>query len=223
MKKTIFNACQIIIDGQKEAKPLIKHLKQTALIAKDFGNKFNAGEWVYSCGILHDIGKYSEEFPKRLKGLNIRVDHSTAGAWEAYKRLGNIGKIIAYVIAGHHGGIPNGSSKKENSERTPLTERLKKNIPDYSTCPSEFIEIEKLSFPFDIQNNFEITFFIRMLYSCLVDADFLDTESFMNPEKSQHRRGYGLGSGGLRAKSDCALWVDLSMGRRGSGFRVGQY
>jgi CRISPR-associated endonuclease/helicase Cas3 len=51
-------------------------------------------------GILHDIGKYSDKFQRRLEGLNIRVDHSTAGAIEASKLYQKAQAIILqYIIA----------------------------------------------------------------------------------------------------------------------------
>ena len=69
-------------DGLRE-QPLSEHLFQTADLAKRFADVFHAGDWGYLCGILHDVGKYSEEFQQRIHGKNIKVDHSAAGAREA--------------------------------------------------------------------------------------------------------------------------------------------
>ena len=60
--------------------------------------------------LLHDIGKYSTEFQKRLDGSEASVDHSTAGAQLATALYGtSIGHILGYAVAGHHGGMPSGS------------------------------------------------------------------------------------------------------------------
>ena len=165
------------------------HLKNVAEKAAFFAEVFNAREWAYIAGLWHDIGKYSEEFQKRLRG-GKRVDHSTAGAKHAFESLGDIGKVLAYVIAGHHAGLSDGRSNDDSC----LTKRLKKSLPDYSACPEEILRtIRTLKLPFVPDNKragFQISFFIRMLFSSLVDADFLDTENFMNKEKALHRQGY---------------------------------
>ncbi len=120
-----------------------------------------------------------------------RVDHSTAGAQHAYKILKDVGKILSYTIAGHHAGIPDGKSNDDAC----LVKRLEKKIPAYDSFP-ESISVDNLSskdLPIKIDKNrfgFQISFFIRMLYSCLVDADFLDTEHFMDEAKSQWRSRY---------------------------------
>ena len=58
-----------------------EHLEGTAKISGDFAEKFGKEDWGYCCGMLHDIGKYSIDFQKRILGeSNRRVDHSTASA-----------------------------------------------------------------------------------------------------------------------------------------------
>ena len=67
------------IDGDR-AQSIKDHLQGTADLAEEFAAKFGKADWGYCCGMLHDIGKYSAEFQKKIKGnLDIRVDHSTAG------------------------------------------------------------------------------------------------------------------------------------------------
>ena len=90
----------------------------------------------YAAGLLHDIGKYSPEFQKRLAGANIRVDHSTAGAQEAGKLYGTFqSRILEYIITGHHGGLLNYGSKEGG-----LEERLSRSfLPDYSAYKSEIL------------------------------------------------------------------------------------
>ena len=106
---------------------LHEHLVDTAHLASVFADKFNAGVFGFAVGILHDIGKYTKEFQLRLEGAPIRVDHSTAGAQEVLKKDKKIGLLLAYVIAGHHGGLPDYGSKVDDSS---LAARLAKNISD---------------------------------------------------------------------------------------------
>jgi len=177
------------------------HLKKVAELAQSFAEAFEAGEWGYVAGLWHDLGKYSEEFQKRLRSSQDsdahietkvgRPDHSSAGAKHAFNLFQDKGKgkLLAYAIAGHHAGLPDGKS----NENSCLTTRLKKNL-DCSTCPPSILhQAAPGSIPFLLDNKrfcFQLSFFIRMIYSCLVDADFFDTEAFMDPEKSSWRSGY---------------------------------
>ena len=116
----------------KPWQEIIDHSKNTAKIAGKYASKFNAKEFGYVCGLLHDIGKYSQDFQDKLKGKIVRVDHSTAGAQEVCKLYGNaIGRLIAYCIAGHHGGLLNYGTAA-STEGT-LYARLHKNIEEYSS------------------------------------------------------------------------------------------
>lgn len=174
------------------------HLNQVAETAGSFAKDFSAGDWAYLAGLWHDIGKYSKDFQKRIgaepdahieNSKSKRPDHSTAGAQHAFKALGDAGKILAYTIAGHHAGLPNGKTNEESC----LMKRLDKKIPDYSACPDEILKIREINPPFKLKKSrlgFQMSFFTRMLYSCLVDADFLDTEKFINQEKADWRKGY---------------------------------
>jgi len=192
----------------REGKPpedwhrLEDHLKKVAEMARDFADDFNAGEWGYLAGLWHDLGKYSKEFQERLMVVNEadahietktgRPDHSTAGAKHAYKTLKDKGKLIAYAIAGHHTGLPDGYT----NETSCLTKRLQKTIPNISAALPEILkQTEPPDLPFINKKDtkricFQLSFFIRMIYSCIVDADFLNTEFFMEPGKSAWRRGY---------------------------------
>ena len=87
-------------------------------MARLFAEAFGARDWGCLAGLWHDIGKYSAEFQDMLRAAEDndahietkpgRVDHSTAGAQHVSKLLGNKGKLLAYAIAGHHGGLPDG-------------------------------------------------------------------------------------------------------------------
>ncbi len=99
------------------------HLEAVAKSAEKSATKFGAGDFGHAAGLLHDIGKYSGKFQRKLGGENIRVDHSTAGADVAARRFGPMGSLIAYVVAGHHAGLANGSG---TGDPAPLTCRLSK-------------------------------------------------------------------------------------------------
>lgn len=191
----------------EERKQTVKeHLQGTAELAKNFATKFGNGDWGYCCGMLHDIGKYSKEFQDKIQnGLDVRVDHSTAGA-----KVGeNISSIISYCIAGHHAGLPDTGRKGLPSS---LIDRLEKKICDYSAYKKEITIPVVKSVPFDIKQvtdfDFSLSVFIRMLYSCLVDADFLNTEDFMKNGKVNRDPGESVELLLERLKSDKSKWFD---------------
>ena len=174
---------------------LIDHLKNVANIASDLGKDINLSSQARTIGLYHDVGKYSEAFQKRLHGSSTRVDHATAGAIEL-KNLMNkanpvIGTIFAFCILGHHGGLPDYGSPIDDLSENTLCARLKRkeNLEDYNAYRSEMEEIKihdliniRLN-PITKSGAFSISFLTRMLYSMLVEADFLDTETFMKIEE----------------------------------------
>ncbi|HOV42114.1 MAG TPA: CRISPR-associated endonuclease Cas3'', partial [Oscillospiraceae bacterium] len=173
-----------IRDEDNERQPLIDHLTQTAILAALFAGKFYNSELGYYAGLLHDIGKYSDEFQRKIKNrLNIKCDHSAAGARELEK-LGKLGKMLSYCVAGHHAGLPDSGSRFSSAGDGTLYGRLNKEyiVNNYDAYLQEIKNEISLCEP-NIKpmgkKGFSISFFVRMLYSCLVDADFLDTEKFM--------------------------------------------
>lgn len=183
----------------EEWQPLEEHLRKVAEMARQFAEPFGAGDWAYLAGLWHDLGKYSCEFQNRLFAMSDpdahiearpgRPDHSTAGAQQAQSTFQQMGKLIAYVIAGHHAGIPDGKA----NDASCLEARLDKKVPDISCAPNHLL---KLAMPLTLplkrldpkRFSFQLSFFTRMLYSCLVDADFQDTENFLEPDKAGWRR-----------------------------------
>ena len=156
-------------------------------MAAGFAAYFGAQEIARATGLLHDVGKYSPPFDRRLHGDPKRVDHSTAGAKIAVERWGvRLGKMMAFCIAGHHAGLANGAGAGDG--RSTLQQRLdwqfgadipkldevwRQEIDLPETLPAPSVKPDAGDHP-----HFTCAFFIRMLYSCLVDADFLDTEAF---------------------------------------------
>ena len=178
---------------------LQSHSVNVGEMAAEFARVFGAQEIACQTGQLHDLGKYSEAFNCRLHG-GPSVDHATAGAKIAVERWRNvIGKLIAFCIAGHHAGLANGSGEGDN--RRTLKQRLAlqfgADIPALDNLWQQEIKLpQNLSAP-PLKANahhpfFSYAFFTRMLYSCLVDADYLDTEAFYLKleNKAAERGGY---------------------------------
>ncbi|MEF9839563.1 MAG: CRISPR-associated helicase Cas3' [Lachnospiraceae bacterium] len=168
-----------------------EHLKNTAYLCRTYAKDMNCGELGYLIGLLHDIGKYSDDFQRKINNNpKIRVDHSTAGGVLAMKQYGLTGKLMSYCIMGHHGGIPNGGSKADTEDDVTLAGREKRRIKDYSNYEKELQLPSTVAFPKLNKigkGGFTISSFIKILYSCLVDGDFLDTEQYMT--KGQVVRG----------------------------------
>lgn len=181
--------------GHKEGEriqTLKDHLEGTARLSEMFAGQFGKSDWGYCCGLLHDIGKYSVEFQRKIwDGGSQHVDHATAGAKVCADKAG-LYRYMSYCIAGHHAGLPDTGSPLD-AEGATLEARMRKKIPDYQACWTEIKVPAITTLPFDertAQNPwFSMSVFIRMLYSCLVDADFLDTESFMKNGKIERQPG----------------------------------
>jgi len=175
------------------------HLKAVAGRARQFANAFSSGDWACNAGWLHDVGKAADGFQayiRRENGLDdseydcagsFRVNHSSAGAALAEQRF-NIatGLVLAYLAAGHHAGLPDWYSNSTGNAA--LTVRLEEGRDHLASIDvfSGIIARELLALDkppsFVKSENFHL--WVRMLFSCLVDADFLDTEAFMQSEQA---------------------------------------
>jgi len=191
------------INDAKDIHALDQHLYEVAAMASRFSSCFNSGQWAKLAGRWHDLGKYSAAFQNMIytangmeahvehEGMSGKVNHSSAGALHAVEQFGAHGRVLAYLIAGHHAGLPDwhkvdapGASLKERlAESSLLADALKADIPAAilaGDIPSQP--------PLGGRDGFAL--WVRMLFSALVDADFLDTESFYDQEKSESRGGY---------------------------------
>jgi len=177
---------------------LREHLRNVADLAGESGEKLGLASLARMAGLLHDLGKYTAPFQRKLEGENITISHSTAGAvklTEAAKTAGEplsklCAKIIAYCILGHHAGLPDaiggaGSvetrlrdfAKSEEGKELERAAAWQKEI-EFSAAdlrlPPEFLpKLEDYTY-----KGVALSFLIRMVFSCLVDADRRDTQEF---------------------------------------------
>lgn len=183
-----------------EIQTIKEHAEGTAELAAEFSIP-ELADVMKMMGLLHDTGKFLADFQRRIGGENIRVEHSICGAKEVKKLYNSnlLGMLMAYCIAGHHGGLPDGGYKGENTDGPSLHARLNRECGDYSAYREEIClpmlddraiilflvkncnnQIEKLVDQF--------AFWTRYAYSCLVDADWIDTETFCVGERPRGMR-----------------------------------
>lgn len=172
-------------DEKDRIQPLKEHLENTAALARGFAQEFGAGDYAYMLGLAHDIGKYAKEGQNRMLHGGPKVDHSTAGAKELFMR-----RMLpaALCAAGHHSGLPDLGAPGDVAGTGSLSGRLKKQICDYRVFQEE-ITLRQVPSLHNERRDFDAAFYTRMVYSALVDADFLDTERFMTGE-AVTRGGY---------------------------------
>lgn len=189
-------------DGTFRVQTVREHAEGVASLAAEFAEAFGTAEWSRLGGLWHDLGKYHPEFVHRIKslsgydpdahleGLPGKPDHATLGAIHALEQLGPAGRVLAYPIAGHHTGLPDWEGGK--AQGGTLRSREKRQRSRYEDLPLENMGPEGLpeaTIPEDHPPGGSRALWIRMLFSCLVDADRLDTERFMAPEKAAVRTG----------------------------------
>jgi len=208
---TISHFAHTLPDQPPEQWQLLEdHLRNVAERAGELASSFGAREWGYLAGLWHDLGKYSDAFQRYLRsegGVDYhviesdeiptavagKIDHTSAGAQHAVEAAPVLGHLLAYCIAGHHAGLHDAIA-----DGACLNARLKKRVESWELGPDRIRESAIPPLPGFLQDlgrhighpeeaPFSISFFVRMLFSCLVDADFLDTEAFMDPERARSR------------------------------------
>ncbi len=162
-------------------QPLREHEENVAALAGEFAAAFGAQEHGHRTGLLHDIGKYSANGQKRQRdpAHTAKVDHASAGAQMAWQMRDC---VAAFAVAGHHGGLPDRGDKTNDGGGT-LCARLNKHLTGGNDPSAWKTEIEipaKARFPAWLaaeKDARRLAMYTRMLFSCLVDADYLDTET----------------------------------------------
>ncbi|MDR3368443.1 CRISPR-associated helicase Cas3' [Rhodoferax sp.] len=187
---------------------LATHLEKVAELAAEFSKAFDPVEaskrWAYLAGLWHDLGKYRPGFQRYVKladNPDAHIEgkvggrektHSAAGALWAMQQLNKsnqpYGNILAYLIAGHHAGLDDwdGGLKErlqsDDSEQE-LKEALAANPPAHILAHGDVVA----KIPGGASG---FALWLRMLFSCLVDADFLDTEAHFDAGKPARREGF---------------------------------
>lgn len=191
-------------DGRWTEHSLGEHLQDVSRLAAEFAAAFGSADWARLAGLWHDLGKYREKFQgyirkvsgydaeAHVEGAPGRVDHSTAGAIHAMEKLGPYGRILAYSIAGHHAGLPDWNSAEEGQSSlfSRVEDGRKKGYLQEALAGSPSQDILDQPRPTTMPPQGAMALWIRMLFSCVVDADFLDTEAFMDERKSAQRSSY---------------------------------
>ena len=180
---------------QGKQQDLEEHLRNVADAAGQYCASFGGEYFAHYAGLLHDIGKYDPAFQqyllnaeqnpaKRSKG----PDHKGAGAVLA--QTAEAGGFLAFLINGHHGGLHSRSDLKttirERMANKPVQDAIataKRTIPELQAIPHDLI-------PTHIRSELERELFVRMAFSGVVDADFLDTEQHFNAGKRPERANY---------------------------------
>lgn len=166
---------------------LVDHLRDVAALASGFAEPFRASRLAHYLGLWHDVGKFDPDFQRYLlqaeAGERSRgPDHKAAGVQIVLKR--NLGPL-ALVLQGHHGGLRNKQALKRWLEKHADTTSQPLQIAQ-ETIPDLFPD-SPLRLPEYAASKLEVEFFLRFLFSTLVDADFLDTEQHFSADQSEYR------------------------------------
>jgi CRISPR-associated endonuclease/helicase Cas3 len=186
-------------------EPLSEHLRDVARLAREHAAVFGAGEEAYLAGLLHDLGKYSETFTRRLEGKEHGLDHWSLGAWAALAVYKQKGLAAALAIQGHHVGLQRANKDSLGelrpeflAARHPLGLRLTEGRLEPLL---ERLRLDGIALPPPPASGYAFTgppgagmLDVRMLFSALVDADFLETEAHFRraPDGAKWHRPAGL-------------------------------
>ena len=162
-----------------------EHQRGVARLASSFASEFGMADVGHLLGLLHDKGKEQVAWQKYIQGVtgynpkyaNTKngPNHAYIGAHIAQILYPQLSPLIAQPIAGHHRGL---------YDYCEYIEETKKDIPKDVLIP----ESQSCAMP-RLHNlkSYDLHHLVRILFSCLVDADSLDTEEFVNPEQASLR------------------------------------
>ena len=177
------------------------HLRAVADTARGFGAAFKGSDPAYYAGLWHDLGKFNPAFQTYLSRCEADSgargsgpDHKGAGAVLAYQHLPPLGLLIQ----GHHGGLRSRVALKNwvaergnDSEVTDAIESARAAIPDLE--PATPIPMPSVV----EQSGLAAEMYLRLLFSALVDADWLDTERHFHPDATVEHTPPDLAIGDL--------------------------
>lgn len=159
-----------------------EHQTNVAELAATFASEFGLSDFGRIAGLLHDKGKEQEDWQKYIQGITgfkaeyagfaNRPDHAYVGACIAKSLYPQFAPLIAQPIAGHHRGL---------YDYCDFAELIKTAIPGDVSIPDAG---HSPSFGLGKMERYDLHHMVRMLFSCLVDADSLDTEAFMTPDQA---------------------------------------
>lgn len=172
------------IDGEWVIQDNETHSQNVAELAQRFAAKFGMDKCGYVAGKLHDLGKARNEFQQYIRSVNgiglnktnCEHNHAYVGMVASNQLYPNVsGMVIGSVIESHHRGL-------YDLDQDGLNERKRKEFPREISMPNADYNAEVYSEICEFStnsNSFDAQMMIRMLFSCLVDADYTDTEAFM--------------------------------------------
>lgn len=181
---TLYYAHSGTLRDRSDWQLLPNHLASTQELARGRAALLRLGNAAAMAGLFHDFGKYNPAFDQVLCGENVRVDHSTAGAALLLDRvppsLRPVAEVLAYTILGHHAGLPDRRGTEGSFDRRieafvdPIDPAISKNVAlDFASVADELKALMRKDLA-----GFDLSVAVRMIFSCLVDADFRDTEGF---------------------------------------------
>lgn len=196
-------------------EPLAEHLARVAGSAARFAHPLGAESEALAAGLLHDLGKYSGLFTRRLQNLEKGLDHWSIGAWAALTRYRQAGMAAALAIEGHHIGLQRGDSEslkaldpRQLAVRHPRNLRLTESDPDrlLDRMTADQLELPLVERSLADYAGPQLPWMldVRMLFSCLVDADFLETDAHFHRGPTGER-AYRPSGPELRAAEALAL------------------
>lgn len=174
-----------------EGQPLEAHLDRVAERAAGAFDDNALARLAAVVGAYHDRGKAKAEFMTYLKTGQGHVDHSTAGGIQLAEQLAKPWlPLVVPPVLGHHGGLPNGFSTSEDGTRS-AEQRLREKLPDEVAAAFADEPVPAGLLPPQCRSiktaPMELYLYCKLLYSALVDADYLDTEEYFQPEQAALR------------------------------------
>lgn len=185
-------------DDRSDWQSLPDHLQAVEGLARAKGVPLRLGAAAALAGRLHDLGKYDPAFDRVLRGApGPVVDHSTAGGRVLLDPASGCpqfaAEALAQTILGHHAGLPDTDTGADNSC---LRQRIGRPgavlDPEWTThLPADFgpvaAELAARVRRDRSKAGFDLSVAVRMVFSCLVDADFRDTEAFYDALEGRAR------------------------------------